>query len=55
MPPGNALVTARELRERGVAWLVGQLPPEGAAFVSFDLDGLDPSVCPACLRPRPAA
>ena len=50
---GNLLVTARELRERGVAWLVGQLPPDGAAFVSFDLDGLDPSVCPGVSAPAP--
>jgi agmatinase len=44
---GNLLVTARELRERGVPWLVGQLPQEGPVFISFDLDGLDPSVAPA--------
>ena len=44
---GNLLVTARELRERGVAWLLGQLPADGSAFVVFDLDGIDPSVASA--------
>jgi len=44
---GNTLVTARELRERGVPWLLGQLPPNASVFVVFDLDGLDPSVAPA--------
>jgi agmatinase len=44
---GNLLVSARELRERGVPWLVGQLPQEEPVFISFDLDGLDPSVAPA--------
>ena len=44
---GNLLVTARELRERGVEWLLGQLPAGGRIFVAFDLDGLDPSVAPA--------
>jgi len=44
---GNVLVTARELRERGVPWLIGQLPRGASAFVVFDLDGLDPSVAPA--------
>jgi agmatinase len=44
---GNTLVTARELRERGVGWLVEQLPRDGSVFVVFDLDGLDPSVAPA--------
>jgi agmatinase len=44
---GNLLVTAREVRERGVAWIVDQLPAGGPVFLAFDLDGLDPSVVPA--------
>jgi len=44
---GNSLVTARELRERGVPWLLGELPSDASVFVVFDLDGLDPSVAPA--------
>jgi agmatinase len=44
---GNLLVTARELRERGVPWLLEELPADGSVFVVLDLDGLDPSVAPA--------
>jgi agmatinase len=44
---GNLLVTAREVRERGVAWIVDQLPVGEPVFLAFDLDGLDPSVVPA--------
>jgi agmatinase len=44
---GNLLVSARELRERGVPWLVDQLPRGGSVFIAFDCDGLDPSVMPA--------
>jgi agmatinase len=44
---GNLLVTARDVRERGVAWLLGELPPGASVFVVFDLDGVDPSVAPA--------
>jgi agmatinase len=44
---GNLLVTARELRERGVAWLLGELPEDASAFIVFDLDGIDPSVASA--------
>jgi agmatinase len=44
---GNLLVTARELGERGVPWLLDQLPRSASVFVAFDLDGLDPSVVPA--------
>lgn len=43
---GNLLVTARELRARGVPWLLDQLPREASVFLSFDCDGLDPSVFP---------
>jgi len=41
---GNLLVTARELRERGVPWLLQQVPTDASVFLVFDCDGLDPSV-----------
>ncbi len=44
---GNLLVTARELRERGVPWLLEQVPTDASVFLAFDCDGLDPSVFPA--------
>ncbi len=44
---GNLLVTARELRERGVPWLLEELPAHGSVFVVFDIDGIDPSVASA--------
>jgi agmatinase len=50
---GNLLVTARELRQRGVPWLLGQLPEDASAFLSFDCDGLDPSVAPAVSATSP--
>lgn len=50
---GNLLVSARELRERGVPWLLEQLPPDASVFVSLDCDGLDPSVLPAVSAPAP--
>ncbi len=49
---GNVLVAARELRRSGVDAVLGGLPPE-PLFVSFDCDGLDPSVCPAVNSPSP--
>ena len=44
---GNLLVTARELRERGVGWQLAQLPTDAPVFVAFDLDSVDPAVAPA--------
>jgi agmatinase len=50
---GNLLVTARELRGRGVPWLLEQIPAEASVFLSFDCDGLDPSVFPAVSAQAP--
>jgi agmatinase len=50
---GNLLVTARELHERGVPWLLEQIPPDASVFVAFDCDGLDPSICPAVSAQAP--
>ncbi len=50
---GNLLVTASQLRDRGVPWLLDQLPADKALFVSLDLDGLDPSVAPGVSAAAP--
>jgi len=50
---GGLLVTAREVRERGVASVLAELPEGSSVFISFDLDGLDPSLCPAVSAPAP--
>ena len=50
---GGLLVTAREVRERGVGWVLDQIPAGASVFIAFDLDGLDPSLCPAVNAPVP--
>jgi agmatinase len=50
---GGLLVTAREVHERGVGHVVERLPAGGSVVLAFDLDGLDPSVCPAVNAPVP--
>jgi agmatinase len=50
---GNVLVTAAELRDRGLAWALGQLPADASVFLAFDCDGLDPSVLPAVSAQAP--
>lgn len=50
---GNLLVTARELHERGVAWLLGEVASDASVFVAFDCDGLDPATFPAVSAPAP--
>lgn len=50
---GNLLITARELRERGVPWLLDQVLADASVFLSFDCDGLDPAVLPAVSAAAP--
>lgn len=50
---GNALITAREVREQGVGRVLEQFPEEAAYFVTLDCDGLDPSVMPGTSAPLP--
>ena len=50
---GNVLITARELRERGVPWVLDQVAVDASVFISFDCDGLDPAVCPAVSAAAP--
>ena len=50
---GNLLVTARDLHEGGVRGVLAALPADASVFVSFDCDGMDPSVLPAVSAPAP--
>jgi agmatinase len=50
---GNLLVSVSQLHDRGVPWLLDQLPADQALFVSLDLDGLDPSVAPGVSAAAP--
>jgi len=50
---GNRLITARDVREGGVSRVLDALPGDASVFVSFDCDGLDPSVLPAVSAPSP--
>ena len=50
---GNLLVTAPEVRDRGIPWLLAQLAADASVFLAFDLDGLDPSVVPAVSAAAP--
>ncbi len=50
---GSVIVTARQLRDDGVAAVLERIPSDASMFVAFDTDGLDPSVCPAVSAPAP--
>lgn len=50
---GNRIVTARDLHRHGVEPVLAELSPDAAVVLSFDVDGLDPSVAPAVSAPAP--
>jgi agmatinase len=50
---GNVIITAREVREKGIEHALGQLREQARYYVVLDCDGLDPSVAPGTSVPSP--
>ena len=50
---GNVIMTAREVREKGVSQVLDLLPAQGRYYLVLDCDGLDPSVAPGTSVPSP--
>ena len=50
---GAELITAMEIQDRGVDWVLNLIPDGTACLVTIDCDGLDPSVMPAVNAPAP--
>ncbi|MGQ0544387.1 MAG: arginase family protein [Betaproteobacteria bacterium] len=50
---GNAIVTARELKERGVGRVLAEFPAGERYYIAFDCDGMDPAVMPGTSAPLP--
>jgi agmatinase len=50
---GNTIVTARELRTRGIGRVLEEFPPGARYYIAFDCDGMDPAVMPGTSAPLP--
>jgi len=50
---GNVIVTARELKKRGVERVLDEFPPGERYYIAFDCDGMDPTVMPGTSAPLP--
>jgi agmatinase len=48
---GSRLVMAEEIHERGVAAVVDRIPDAERYYITFDADGLDPSLAPGVNSP----
>ncbi len=51
---GNAVITARQARERGPEGVASLLPSSHKVYVSIDIDVLDPSIVPGTSAPEPS-
>jgi agmatinase len=49
----STFFTADEVRDRGVEFIVSQIPQSEHIYVSLDIDSLDPSVAPGTGTPEP--
>ena len=50
---GNTIIKAADLHEKGVAWVIDQLPWDAPWYITIDVDGLDPSIAPGTGYPVP--
>jgi len=50
---GAHLITDLELQERGMDYILAQIPDDAFYYLTIDADGLDPSVMPAVAGPAP--
>jgi agmatinase len=50
---GNAIIPAREVKERGVERVLAEFPQGERYYVAFDCDGMDPAVMPGTKAPLP--
>lgn len=48
---GSVLVTAEELHREGVDTVLERIPASERYYITFDADGLDPTIAPAVLTP----
>jgi agmatinase len=50
---GVTFVGAREVHRDGLGRAIAAIPEGGRVLVALDVDGLDPSICPAVIGPAP--
>ena len=50
---GSKLISARELHEKGVQYVLDQIPEADAYYITFDIDGYDMSIAPGAASPLP--
>jgi agmatinase len=50
---GSNIITASDVFENGIKWVLDQIPKSENIYVTFDIDVLDPSIAPGTGTPEP--
>lgn len=50
---GSTIITSGEVRRRGTEWVAEQIPEADNYYITFDIDGLDPSIANGTGSPVP--
>ena len=50
---GSRLISARQLHEKGVQYVLDQIPEAEAYYITFDIDGYDMPLAPGAASPLP--
>ena len=50
---GNTLFTDQQVHDEGMEVVLDKIPPGSNCFITIDVDGLDPTICPAVSHPEP--
>lgn len=50
---GSTLITAPQVRKEGIDSVIAQIPDAKYYYITVDIDGLDPSLCPGTGSPQP--
>lgn len=50
---GNTIITSREVRQKGIEYVISQIPEAKDYYITFDIDGLDPSIANGTGSPVP--
>jgi agmatinase len=50
---GSVILSPKEIRKIGIEGVLSRIPKGGRYFLTIDVDGLDPSICPGTGTPSP--
>ncbi|NLJ49152.1 MAG: hypothetical protein GX428_06155 [Candidatus Atribacteria bacterium] len=50
---GTKIISAQQVFEKGLNWIIGEIPQSKNVYVTIDIDVFDPSIAPGTGTPEP--